>query len=123
HAEIPSANRPETPPDASAGSCQAERRATKRAALARARSSISVTRGRSHEPVDGVMPISGHEEGWSGRLESPLPRSSSGTVLWRRRRQPQLFFYLPKKALPAGRFLRATLRCPYSIRRAVWLGH
>ena len=39
-AEISSANRPETRLDATAGSCQAERRGTNRAGLARAKSSI-----------------------------------------------------------------------------------
>ena len=45
--------------DASAGSCLAERRATNRAALARAKSSIPIMRGRSHEAVDGAVHVSG----------------------------------------------------------------
>ena len=49
--EISSANRPETLLDATAGLCQAERRATNRAALATDKSSIPITRDRSHEAL------------------------------------------------------------------------
>jgi class 3 adenylate cyclase/tRNA A37 threonylcarbamoyladenosine biosynthesis protein TsaE len=38
-----------------------------------------------------TVPVDSPQD-WSGRRRLPLPRSSSGTVLRRRRRQPQLFF-------------------------------
>src|SRR5262245_31624427 len=40
---------------ATAESCQAERHGTNRAGLARAKSSIPITRGHSHEAVDGAV--------------------------------------------------------------------
>jgi hypothetical protein len=53
--EISSANRLETLRDASAGSCQAELRGIDRAGLARAKSSIPITPGHSHEAVNGAV--------------------------------------------------------------------
>jgi hypothetical protein len=57
--EISSANRPETLLDATAGLCQAERRATNRAALATAKSSIPTMPGHSYAAADGTVNAAG----------------------------------------------------------------
>jgi len=50
--EISSANSPDIPPDATAGSCWAGRRATNRSGLAKARSAMPSRHGRSRAAVD-----------------------------------------------------------------------
>ena len=54
--EKPSASRPETPPDATAGSCRAEQRATNPAGLAKARSSIRTPPDHRHAAAVGAGP-------------------------------------------------------------------